>query len=131
MAVRSKLTTKGFDKYLEDIAKSGKNVDAVTDKALLAGGGVLKDGMRKRAPKDTHNLEEHLDVDGPFQEGNFHFVEVGLKRGTDAETARYGNAQEYGSSSMPAQPYIRPTLDEDAKKARKAMKQVFEEEGVL
>lgn len=131
MAIRTKFSTKGFREYLEKIEKAGKDIDPITDEALSAGGGVLLDGMQRRVPKDTHNLEHHLAVDGPHQDGNFHYIEVGLPRGTDAETARYGNAQEYGTSSMAAQPYIRPTLDSDIRKARKEMRAVFEKRSAL
>jgi HK97 gp10 family phage protein len=131
MAVRSKLETKGFAEYLEKIAAAGRDIDPIAGRALDAGGDILLSGMQRRVPKDTRNLEQHLEKDGPHQDGNFHYIEVGLSRRADADTARYGNAQEFGTSSMAAQPYIRPTLDSDMGKARAAMKQVFEEEGVL
>jgi len=130
MATWVKLTTKGFEEYLENLAKLGKDIDMITDKALKAGGEVLLKGMRRRVPKDTHNLENHLVIEGPRQDGNYHYILVGLVR-PDADTARYGTAQEYGTSSMAAQPYIRPTIDEDKGKAGKAMLEVFKEEGAL
>ena len=92
---------------------------------------MLLEGMERRVPKDTHNLEQHLERTGPEQDGNYVFVFVGLSKNTDADTARYGNAQEYGTSSMTAQPYIRPTLDSDMGAARKAMRKVLEELGTL
>ena len=122
MATRGRITTKGFEEYLENIAQAGLNVDQAADEILLAGAGVLEDGMHQRVAKDTHNLDEHIDVVGPQQDGNYHFIEIGVIK-ADAETARYGNAQEYGTSSMPAQSYIRPTMAEDASKARKAMRE--------
>lgn len=125
MVVRAKLETKGIREYQERLAQAGQDVDLAADQALEAGGQVLLDGMQRRVPKDTHNLEEHLVMDGPHQDGNFHYIEVGLSKRADAETARYGNAQEYGTSSHPAQPYIRPTIKEDLRKARKAMVDVF------
>jgi HK97 gp10 family phage protein len=131
MAVRSRLETKGFAEYLEKLAAAGQDIDAVSDEALAAGGEVLLDGMQRRVPKDTHNLEHHLTVDGPHQDGNFHYVLVGIDKRADADTVRYGNAQEYGTSSMGAQSYIRPTLDSDMGRARAAMRQVFEEKGAL
>jgi len=130
MAVKTKITTKGMKETLEALALRGRNVDQVVNEMLLAGGKVLLDGMKRRVPKDTHNLENHLVVDGPHKDGNFHYIEVGLPRKkalVDAETARYGAAQEYGTSSMAAQPYIRPTIDHDKRKARKAMRDVARE----
>ena len=131
MVVRTKLDVKGFSEYLEKIARSGRDIDPITDRALDAGGQVLLGGMQRRVPKDTRNLEGHLEIEGPLQDGNFHYIFVGLSRRSDAETARYGNAQEFGTANMAAQPYIRPTLDADMGKAKKAMKEVFEEEEVL
>ena len=128
MATRVKFDTKPIINYLEDLVKNGKNIDLVVPKALKAGGGVLLEGMKKRVRKDTRNLEKHLEIDGPHQDGNYHFVKVGLSQKADAETARYANAQEYGTSSMPAQSYIRATEDHDLGKARKAMLAVIKEE---
>jgi HK97 gp10 family phage protein len=128
MATRVKFDTKPIINYLEDLVKNGKNIDLVVPKALKAGGGVLLEGMKKRVRKDTRNLEKHLEIDGPHQDGNYHFVKVGLSQKADAETPRYANAQEYGTSSMPAQSYIRATEDHDLGKARKAMLAVIKEE---
>ena len=131
MAVKTRIMTKGFEEYLEALAKAGQNIDAIADEALLAGGEVLLAGMERRVPKDTHNLEQHLALVGPVQDGNFHYVEVGIPPTADANTARYGNVQEYGSANTPAQSYIRPSLDHDMSKARAEMKKVFVEKGAL
>ena len=138
MPIKSRLTTKGFEEYLEKIARAGRNVDAAADRALLAGGEILLDGMERRvpvgeAPHDPHpdNLKAHLELMGPVQEGNFHYIDVGLGKDTDADTARYGNVQEFGSATTPAQPYVRPTLDSDMGKARKAIKAELEESGTI
>lgn len=127
MAARVKVSTKGLEESLEALAQLGADLDAAAGGALLAGGEVLKAGMRRRVPKDTHNLEDHIDIDGPHRDGNLHYIEVGVVN-ADADTARYGNAQEYGTSSMPAQSYIRSTVDSDKGRASKAMKAVLVEE---
>jgi HK97 gp10 family phage protein len=128
MAIKSRITTKGFEAYLEQLARAGRDVDADAGAALLAGGEILIDGMHRRVPKDTGNLDEHLVIDGPHQEGNLVYIDVGLI-GADAETARYGNVQEFGSAYTAAQPYIRPTLDSDIGKARAAIRKTLEERG--
>lgn len=129
--MRAKLTTDGFKEYLEALAQKGKDIDAIADKALAAGGDVLAKGMRRRVPKDTHNLELHITCSKPVRDGNFHFVYVGLDRTTDRKTAIYGNVQEFGSSDVSAQPFIRPALDEDMGKAKAAMRKVLKAEGAL
>lgn len=134
MSTRTIFSTKGFEEYLENIAQAGEAVDSAAERAVMAGVEVAQEGMQKRVPKDTHNLEEHIQIKGPQKDGNFVFAEVGVihdKAFTDAETARYGNAQEFGSSSMPAQPYIRPTMRNDKSKIRKAEKESLEEDAIL
>jgi len=127
MTIRVKFATKGFEEWLERVAQAELDVDRVTAEALQAGGEVLLEGMLKRVPRLTGNLAENLSVDGPHQDANYHFVWVGLNRDVDADTARYGTVQEYGAADTPAQPYIRPALDADMNKARKAVRQVFKE----
>lgn len=127
MPVKTKLTTKGFAEYLEAIATAGENVDEAADEALIAGADVLLDGMRRRAPEDTGNLKGELKRTEPRVDGNWHVIEIGLIQ-TDAETARYGTAQEYGwGPDNPARPYIRPTIDEDQRAARAAMVEKFKQ----
>lgn len=121
MATKATLTTKGMSEALDALAQAGTDIDALVDRMLTAGATVLLDGMRRRVPKDTGNLERKLGIDGPNMDGNAHYITVGMDKGIDDETARYGNAQEYGTSSMAAQPYIRPTIDADLGAARKAM----------
>ncbi len=130
MTTRAKITTKGFEEYLEKLALAGKDIDQEIHKALEAGADVAMDGMQRRVAKDTHNLESHIKKTEVRQEGNYSYIEIGVLD-ADAETARYGNAQEYGTSSMPAQPYIRPTTKEDAGKIKKAMKESLSKDGVV
>ena len=127
MAVRAGITTKGFEALLEALAQMGADVDAATDTALREGGQTLLDGMLRRVPRDTGNLAANLSIDGPHLDGNYHYITVGLNHGVVADTARYGAVQEYGATDTPAQPYIRPTLEEDMRKARQAMVRVFQE----
>jgi len=126
MPVRFNLETKGLADYMERLQQLGGDLDEAAGAALDAGGDVLVNGMRRRAPKDTHNLERRIGKTAAQRDGNFHFIVVGLVA-ADADTARYGTAQEYGTSSMAAHPYLRPAIDEDMKAARQRMKAAFQE----
>ena len=131
MAIRTKLTLKGMEQYLEAIAAAGANIDPAADRALAAGAELLKEGMIARAPEETGNLKSKIQAGEPQQDGNFHFIEIGLLKGTDKETARYGNAQEFGTANTSAHPYVRPTMDSDMARARKAMRESLKAEGML
>lgn len=137
MVVRVSFTLKGLDAYLEKIAQAGRDVDAAAGRACEAGGDVLLNGMQRRVPKDTGNLEDHLERSEVEQDGNFVFVEVGMKPASqvDADTARYGNAQEYGykrgKNHYPPQSYIRASFDSDKIKVRRAQRESLEGDGVI
>ena len=65
MPVRFKLETKGFAEYLERLVQAGKDIDAVADEALVAGGDILLEGMQRRVPRKTGNLAAHLERTEP------------------------------------------------------------------
>jgi len=130
MATTGKLELSGLAAYLEDLAAAGQDVDAAAQRALQKGADVILPEMKTLVPKDTHNLESHLDIDGPHQEGNFSYVDIGIID-ADKETAIYGNVQEYGSSSVEAQPYIRPALKSKKSAAMRAMKESLKVEGLV
>lgn len=134
MATQTRLSTSGFEEYLEKLARAGADIDAAADKALLKGCEVVQAEMVSLAPKKTLNLAEHIQIKGPIRDGNVHYAEVGVihdKKFTDADTARYGNAQEYGSVKNAAHPYIRPGIANSASKGKKAMKDSLIEDGAL
>lgn len=128
--MKSVLTTKGFDEYLERLAQAGADIDAISDEALQAGASILLEGMEKRAPKESGHLKSRISIDGPIREGNYHSVKIGLFN-IDRAKELYFFYQENGSARNRAHPYLRPTFDEDMAKAKKAMKAVFKERGAL
>jgi HK97 gp10 family phage protein len=131
MTVRFQMDLKGMAEYLEQIVQAGRDVDAAAAKAVAAGGDVVHGSMLDKVPVLSGNLKSKLERTEPTQEGNFISVEVGMSKNTDADTAIYGNVQEYGSATNPAQPYIRPSFDENKAKVRAAEKAVLQEEGFV
>ena len=130
MATTGKLELSGLANYLEELARAGQDIDAAAGRALDAGAQPILAQMKVLVPKDTHNLEGHLTIDGPHRTGNFSFVEIGLVA-ADKETGIYGNVQEYGSSSVQAQPYVRPALKSKKAAAMRAMKESLKSEGLV
>jgi HK97 gp10 family phage protein len=125
------MSLKGLDEYLEALAKAGRDVDAVAKKALEAGAKIMQERMIALVPVDTGNLQDHIKIKGPIQDGNRIYVEVGIihdRNYTDAETARYANSVEYGNSSMAAQPFIRPAIEGGKSAALREMKTVLLQE---
>jgi HK97 gp10 family phage protein len=130
MATTGRMDLRGLGNYLEELARAGQDVDEAADRALEVGATPIVQEMRALVPKDTRNLEFHIKFDGPYREGNYHFVDIGVIT-DDKETAIYGNVQEYGSSSVQAQPYIRPSFQGKKGAAMRAMKASLQSEGLL
>jgi HK97 gp10 family phage protein len=134
MTVRYVFDLKGLSEYLEKIVQAGEDVDEAAARAVTAGGDVLVQGMQGRVAVLTGNLKEHISRTEPVRDGNYTYIDVGVLDGenlADADTARYGNAQEFGTASMPAHPYIRPAIDEDKSKVRAAERAALEQDGIL
>lgn len=130
MTVRIKVETKGFAEYLERVAELSGDVDRIAGDALEAGAQILLDEMKERVPVLTRNLKDHLAASAVQQDANFVYVDVGILD-ADRDTAIYANVQEYGSTSNPAQPYIRPAFDTSKSRVRAAQKEVFQKAGVV
>lgn len=133
MTTQGKFTLNGVGAYLEELVRLGKDIDEVAQEVVLEAGQTIQADMQNFVPVDTGNLHDHIQIDGPHRDGNFHFVEVGVIHDaafTDAKTAIYGNVIEYGSSSVNAQPYIRPALAKNRTIMRKTLKTLFERMGI-
>lgn len=135
---KATISTKGLDRYFEDVARAGANVEAAAARALQAGGEVGAQGMRRRVAKDEHYLERHIDVSPVENDGQYLSVRIGVldegptdSKHSVADIQRYGQAQEFGTSSMAAHPYVRPTMAEDKGKIAKAMRDSLKAEGVV
>jgi len=123
---------KGMAQYLEEIQQAGLDIDAAAQRALLKGAIVLHTEMQVLVPVDEGDLKANIKIVGPFQDGNFSYVEVGL---IDApkEIAIYGTVQEFGSPSknIPAQPYFRPSFDRKKALAMRAIRESLKAEGMV
>jgi HK97 gp10 family phage protein len=132
MTTHAKLDVKGLDTYFEAIQQAGIDIDAASQRALDAGAKILQKEMDILVPKDTHNLQSNIVILGPFRDGNVNYVEVGVVN-ADAETAIYGNVQEYGSPSkhIKAQSYIRASIDRKKNAVTKAIRDSLKAEGFV
>lgn len=128
--MKATVSTRGLDDLLENLAKKTTDVDAVVQAALTESANVLQAEMKRLAPMDTGNLRDHIVIHGPVTEGNTTFVEVGVihsRNLTDADTARYANVQEYGSSKTSAKSFVRSGTANAKARARKALVKALQE----
>lgn len=139
MTTHARLDVKGLDEYMERIQQAGIDIDAAAQRALEAGGKILHAEMDALVPvgdpdDDPHsgNLKKHVTIEGPFRDGNVNYVIVGVVR-ADADTAIYGNVQEYGSPSKHIKPqsYIRAAIDHKKAAVRRAIRESLKSEGFV
>ena len=115
---------------LEDLDEMERSqIDEIAADMLDAGAEVALAGMQRRVRVRSSKLKNSLMRSEIKQEGNISFVEIGL---IDApgEVVRYGTVNEYGSSSVPAQSFIRATMSEDKDKIYRAMKARLKARGI-
>jgi HK97 gp10 family phage protein len=142
---------KGIEEWLEAVVRAGQDVDAVADRMVEAGAEVIHQDLVNRVAVDTGALKSHLQQTGKgpvVREGNKHSIEIGLldlgrvmpaygTRGPRKGRKQYpreflyGIILEYGSSSMAAQPYIRPAFDNNRAKEREAELQALRASGTI
>lgn len=104
-------------KLPEEVAKK------VTVNGLKAGARVIAKGMRQRVPVKTGKLKNSITVSSAAKATKGKgLVVVGFKK----PTSRRAHLTEFGTERSRAEPFIRPTLDEDG---AAAIKQIGEAMG--
>lgn len=121
---------KGLDAILEALAQQEVDLDAAAARALSAGAEVAVEGIKRRARVLSGEMRDAAKASEVKKAGNEISIEVGWPD-ADGKLARKVNANEFGTSSMEAQPMVRPTMAEDKKTILGAMKSSLEEEGYL
>jgi HK97 gp10 family phage protein len=124
MANRS-FRLEGTEHLLAELRQKVKRAtDRVESKALKAGGELLADDMRHRAPvseraTDLH-LKDHIRVSNVQRKGGVKYILIG----PDKKVSWRAHFPEFGSSKQSATPYIEPAFH--AKK-REALEVIAEE----
>ena len=134
MTTRASFDLKGMNKYLEDIQKAGVDIDLAAAGALMEGAEPLHVEMKDLVPFDTGDLSSHIQIKGPTREGNITFIEVGVIN-ADANTAKKGNAQEYGWISggkfHKGKSYIRAAIASKKSAVMKAIRESLKRQGFV
>lgn len=101
---------------IEDLLKKlpEKVAKKVTVNGLKAGGRVLVKGMKQRAPKKTGKLAASPMVSSASKATKDRSLAVvGFRK----PTSRRVHLTEFGTEHSAAQPFIRPTLEQDGEAA--------------
>lgn len=120
----NELKVEGIEELMARLNSLGEAVATRTEnKALREGAEVLREGISKRAPRDTGNLAENIVMSGVKQAEIGKYIEVGPDK-----KHFYGLFHEFGTVKMPAYPFMGPALEEDGKEVMNTMAGVLREE---
>lgn len=111
--MKGEFTIKGLKKYTEELEAAAEQVDPICRDTLFEAAQTMQEQMRERVPILSGRLYEHILIDGPNSNGNFHFVEVGIIHNlsfTPKDVAIQANVVEFGSARQAAQPFLRPVF---------------------
>lgn len=104
-------------KGLKDLIKNLNDLPVKLEKkviraAVRKGANVVRDKARELVDKDTHNLQKSIITTGVKVSGKIAFrVSLKQRKTKNAKDPYYGRFKEFGTSKMPAHPFMRPALD--------------------
>jgi len=97
----------GMDELLNKIEKLGKEGMIIEKQALKKAGEVMKAEAKSEAPRDKGNLVDSIKVSSVKKKNSTHYVWVG-----DVDRkAEYGWYHEFGTSKLPANPWLSRACD--------------------
>ncbi|MEK4871578.1 HK97-gp10 family putative phage morphogenesis protein [Niallia sp. FSL W8-1348] len=109
-----KFEFEGLQELMAEIERTNRGMENARDEALKAGGEVMQKETEKAAPKKTGNLKANIKI-SDIEDGNI-FVYV-----DNQGKAYYGHMHEFGTSKMPAKPFMAPSLNKSKMKINQAM----------
>lgn len=138
----AKVTMKMPEDFLLKVSRLNDKTDEIIPRVLEAGGEVVLDKVKsnlnsavgrdtKYPSRSTGELVAALGVSPALQDrdGN-HNVKVGFSepRRDGSSNAKIANIIEYGKSSQPAKPFLKPAKSTSRKPCIEAMKAKLDEE---
>lgn len=108
-----------LQKRLEDIGRKGSIIE---NEALITGAELINKEIIKNAPEKTGRAKKYLKVSKVKKEKGIKVVKVGISK-EDNSQAFYLKFHEYGTSKMPARPFMRPAFE---RKRKEALEKTYE-----
>jgi HK97 gp10 family phage protein len=131
----------GFDQLVSELNALGLRGDKIEDKALAAGGEPIRKAIsglapRSNSPKPASKSEpwrtgqhaaDNIRVTKAKMENGLKTVKVGIDK-ADRSPYFYMKFKEWGTSKMPAEPFIEPGFSSSKSEAIRAMTDILRDE---
>nr|WP_034438551.1 HK97-gp10 family putative phage morphogenesis protein [Clostridium ihumii] len=112
---------EGIGDLIEKIEEMGKQGVKAENRALKKAGQIILEEARINTPKKTGKLKKGLKLSGIREKGTSKYVLVGIQKG-DNSSIFYGKFLEFGTSKMPAKPFMSPAYESKKKEAQEVIK---------
>lgn len=117
---------EGMQELLDQLNKLGDKASRVENQALKAGAEIVQkeaESLAPRSPETKEHLADNIKISGVKTKDGVKFVEIGPTKGDNSKFF-YGKFLEFGTSKMPAQPFMGPAFEKNKGTIMNAMKQV-------
>jgi HK97 gp10 family phage protein len=118
----------GVDEILNKLQQMGTNISRLESKALKnAAEPVLEDAKATNAFNDrSGKLRKGLKISNVKNKEGTKYILVGIDKG-DNSKIYYGKFLEFGTSKMPARPFLQPAYEKNKDKIQKTIAETLKE----
>lgn len=116
----------GVDEILNKLQQMGANVGRLENKALKNAAEPVLEDAKANVPVRTGKLKKGLKITNVKKKDGMKYILVGVDRGDNSEVF-YGKFIEFGTSKMPARPFLQPAYEKNKNTIRKAIAETLKE----
>lgn len=118
----------GVDEILNRLQQIGANLGKLENKALKnAAEPVLDDAKATNAFKNRNSkLRKGLKITNVKKKDGMKYILVGVDRGDNSEVF-YGKFIEFGTSKMPARPFLQPAYEKNKDNIKRTIAETLKE----
>jgi HK97 gp10 family phage protein len=122
------LELTGVDEILNKLNQMGTNISRLESKALKnAAEPVLEDAKATNAFNDrSGNLRKGLKISNVKNKEGVKYILVGIDKGDNSKIF-YGKFLEFGTSKMPARPFLQPAYEKNKSTIQKNIAETLKE----
>lgn len=123
----AEVTLEGLDELVRNLEQIGEKAGRVENEALRTGAEIVQAEAASKAPRSDLNkphLADNIVISKVKTGEGGKYVEVGPTKG-DHSLFFYGKFLEWGTSKMPARPFMFPALIQARDRAIAAMAEVI------
>lgn len=124
----SNVELEGVDEILNKLQQMGINISRLENKALKnAAEPVLADARATNAFDDrSGNLREGLKISNVKNKEGTKYILVGVDKGDNSKVF-YGKFLEFGTSKMPARPFLQPAYEKNKDNIKRTIAETLKE----